>query len=345
MTYLTGTATDFIDLIGQLNTFATTTHGGWAAGYSPAVNVTNGWWEVSKGNTSVSMKFAVSPQTPIDDVSIHHATSFINTSTAPGKHTDDSGNGYNATDTGHTNTNLSSERNIHNLGDGPFTFYFFADDTSPNDYIHCVVLSSDNGYRHFGWGDNLVHGSNKNFGNNWVGGGYVYGHYQIAGTSRTAIDILHSTLLDGLNADTRQLMSATIRITSGLANQGAATWANVTAATATGSDTAAKIRQRVHGGFRAGMEARGFGTMKGSIATGWIPSYGISANYRDPSNDRVYLLGYLADVRALNIANFTDAQEVLIGTETWILFPMSIKTTAAVNFRSLNSGIMYRKVI
>lgn len=343
MTYLTGTATDFIDLIGQLNTFATVTHGGWAAGYSPAVNVTDGWWELSKGTTSVSMKFTVGAQAPVDDVSIHHATGF-SVGLAPGRHVDDSGNGFNAGATGHTNADLSSERNIHNLGNGPYTFHFFADDTSPNDYIHCVVLS-DNGYRHFGWGDNLVHDDNENFGSNWVGGGYVYGHYQVAGTARTAIDDRHSTLLDGLNADFLQGMSATLRITSGLANQGVATWANVTTAAATGGDTAGKIRQRVHGGFRSGMEARGFGTMKGSISTGWIPSYGISANYRDPSNARVYLLGYMADVRALNIANFTAEQEVQIGTEVWILFPMSIKTTDAVDFRSLNSGIMYRKVI
>ncbi len=343
MTYQTGTAANFQVLIGLLGDFGTTVHGGWAEGYSPSPNITDGWFELSKGTLSFSLKFAVGANAPVKDVSIHHATAFAGVLFAPGAHTDDSGIGFNAGSTGHTNAQLAAARGVTDIGRGPYTFYFFADDTSPNDYIHCVIETADDGYRHFGFG-NLVAGDAQNFGSNWVGGEYVYGHLQGSGTAATAVDVAHTTLLDGIGDATNFGHSATISIRAGLANQGTSTWAVVTAHTSPGNDTGGKPRQRVHGGFRAGMDARGFANMIGSITTGWIPSYSIAAYYKDPSNARVYLLGYMPDVRALNIGEFSAAQEVSIGSDTWIMFPMANKTNAAVDFRTLNSGIMYRKV-
>ena len=336
MTYETGTATDLEDLLSKLDTFATTTHGGWTAGYSPNPNTTNGWFELHKGSLSFSAKYPVG-ETPTA-MSCHQASAYVNTSTAPGGHTGDSGNGYNTGDTGHTNANLLTERCVRDIGNGPFpSYHFFADDTSPNDYIHVVVEPTTNMFRHFGFG--IL----TRFGDNWTGGEYVYGHYHDTATNAPATDTGHNCLLDGVG--TTVLRSATVRI-GGLLNIGSAVWgvSNPTASASLLTDTASNARQQIHGGFRAGIEARGFGTPIGNGSSGVVPLYSISAYYRDPNNARVQLLGYMPDVRGVNVLNFTPAQEVTIGVDDWVIFPFSIRTTAAVANRSLYSGIAYRKV-
>lgn len=336
MTYETGTATDLEDLLSKLSTFATTTHGGWTEGY---LNTTNGWLELHKGNLSASFKWTKSATPTV--ISVHQATAFVSAGTAPGKHTADSGNGYNDIDTGHSNANLETERCVRDIGNGPYpSYHFFADDTD-NDYIHAVIEVSTGTYRHFGFG--II----DKFGDNWVGGEYAYGHYQDSVTSALATDVNTQVLLDGLgNTTAERLRAATIRIASGLANQGAAVW-GVSAALASASllnDTAGNVRRQIHGGFRAGMAARGFGNPVGTFSSGAIPLYSIEAYYKDPNNARVYLLGHLPDVRGCNIHNFEPAQEVTIGSDVWLFFPLSIRTTALVTGRSQYAGIAYRKV-
>lgn len=338
MTYQTGTASDLEDLLSKLDTFATTTHGGWA-GYSSNPDTTNGWFELHKGSLSFSAKYPRGAQGPPEHMSCHQATGFVNDSTAPGAHTADSGNGYNTGTTNHTNANLLTERCVRDIGNGPFpSYYFFADDTSPNDYIHVVVEATSGMFRHFGFGTLVT------LGDNWTGGEYVYGHYMDTFTSALATDPNHQTLLDGLGGSTDQLRCATVRIASGLANQSPAVWGLVVAVVPTTTDTATNVRRQIHGGFRCGIEARGFGNPIGAYSSGVIPMYSIAAYYRDPSNLRVYNLGHMADVRALNVRNFEPAQTMTIGTDDWVIFPMSIRTTALVANRSLYSGIAYKKV-
>lgn len=336
MTYETGSANDLEDLLAKLSTFATTTHGGWTEGY---LNTTNGWFELHKGSLSASFKYTKTG-TPTA-LSVHQATAFVGTGTAPGKHTADSGNGYNTTDTGHTNANLETERCVRDIGNGPFPSYrFFADDVD-NDYIHVAVEASTGIFRHFGFG-----GLDK-FGDNWVGGEYAYGHYHDNATNTNQTDPNTLTLLDGVNTvNGESSRCATVRIASGLANQGAAVWgvSQALASASLGTDTAGNVRRQIHGGFRAGMSARGFGNPLGSFSSGAIPLYSISAFYRDPNNPRVYLLGTLPDVRAVNIRNFTPGQEVTIGSDVWVMLPLSRRTSAAVAGRTFNSGIAYRKV-
>ena len=335
MTYATGTATDLEDLLAKLSTFCVTTHGGWTEGY---LNTTNGWFELHKGDLSVSFKYV--PGGTATTLSVHHATAFVGTGTAPGAHTADSGNGYNTGTTGHSNANLETERCVRNIGNGPYpSYHFFADDTD-NDYVHVVVEVATNTFRHFGFG--IL----DKFGDNWVGGEYVYGHYQDSATNAVPTDVNTVTLLDGL-VGSDSIRAATIRIASGLPNQSPAVW-GVSASVATGSianDTAGNARRQSHGGFRCGMVARGFGNLTGNASAGMVPLLSIDAFYRDPSNPRVYYLGNMPDVRAVNIRNFDPKQEITIGSDTWIMFPLSIKTVEAVAGRTANSGIAYRKVV
>ena len=339
MTFETGSAVDLEDLLANLDTFADTTHGGWTGDYTVNPQTTDGWFSLSKGSLNVSMKYPTAGEGPPVNMSIHHATGFIGQSTAPGTHTADSGNGFNTTDINHTNANLLTERCISQIGNGPFpSYYFFADDTAPNDYIHVVVEVTPGQFRHFGFGTLVT------FGDNWTGGEYVYGHHHDLAVGALAVDINHQTLLDGLGTGvTDELRAGTVRIASGLANQSPAVW-GVSIQRVPGNDTAGNVRRQIHGSYRAGMEPRGFGDPLGSFSSGVIPMYSIAAYYRDPSNPRVYLLGHIPDVRALNIRNFEAAQSVTIGSDTWRIFPMSIKTTATVAGRSLHSGIAYRQV-
>lgn len=340
MTFETATAIDTEDLLAKLSTFAVTTHGGWTAGYSPNPDTTNGWFELHKASPAISVgiKFPVGGQAPVQHISLHQASAYINSSTAPGKHTGDSGSGYNTTDTGHTNANLIGERCVNFLNDGPFpSYHFFAETAGSIDHVYAVAQVSTGVFRHFGFG--IL----DKFGDNWTGGEFVYGQHHDQATNAPTTDPNHTALLDGLLSD--ELRGATIRI-GGLLNIGTAVWGVVStdASSVLATDTAGLPRRQIHGGFRAGMEARGFGNPVGNASSGVIPLYRIPAYYRDPNNPRVQRLGFLPNVAALNIRNFEPGQEITIGVDTWVLFPLSLKSTAAVANRSFYSGIAYKKV-
>jgi len=337
MTYENGTAIDLEDLLAKLDTFATTTHGGWS-GYTTNPNTTNGWFELHKGSLSASFKYPTS--SPLH-LSVHQATAFVNDSTAPGKHTNDSGNGYNTTDTGHTNANLLGERCVQDIGDGPFpSYHFFADDTTV-DYIHVATLTAGGFYRHFGFG-NL-----EKFGDNWTGGEYAYGHLQDTGTNVNALDTDSHTLLDAVCSTGEKQHCATLHIgqSSGLLNCGTARWGAVANDSSPNTDTAGLPRRQIHGGYRGGMAARGFGNPIGNLSSGLIPLVPIPVFYRDPSNPRVQYLGRMPDVRFLNIKNFEPEQEITIGSDVWVVFPHSLKTQSLIVNHSQNLGIAYRKVV
>lgn len=331
MTYATGTATDLPDLLAKISTFAVTTHGGWTQGY---LNTTNGWFELHKGNLSVSFKWPpVSPTT----LSVHQATAFINSATAPGAHTSDSGNGYNTSTTGHTNAQLLTERCVSNIGNGPYPSYHLFGTT---DCIHCVVEVATGTFRHFGWG--IL----TKFGNNWIGGEYAYGHSNSQLTTAVPTTPATQVLLDSQGSTAERLFASTVRITSGLANQGTAVWGVTCQAVAASIllDTAGLGRQQLHGGYRGGLAPRGFADAIGSSSSGAIALYSIEVYYRDPSNaTRVYLLGHMPNVRGVNIRNIEPAQEITIGSDIWKFFPQSIKTNGAVIGRSMNAGIAYLK--
>lgn len=337
MAFELGNALDLEDLLAKLDTFATGLAAPWSTIYASNPQTTDGWFELNKGNLSFSAKFPVGAQGPPQHMSVHHATGSTSSAAAPGAHTADSGNGYTGGTTGHTNANLLTERCVSQIGNGPFPSYRFFSDVSP-DYIHVVVETVTGTFRHFGFG------GLERFGDNWVGSEYVYGSYIQQTTTTTPTAPQHDTLLDGLaTVDAR---SATIRIASGLLNQSPAVW-GVSSAQASASldnDTAGNVRRQIHGSFRAGMEPRGFGNMIGNTSSGVIAMYSIAAYYRDPSNPRVQLLGHMPDVRACNIKNLVAGDEITVGTDTWIAFPMSIKSSAAVLGRTRNSGIAYRKV-
>lgn len=345
MTMETGTATDLEDLLAKLNTFATTTHGGWTSGYT-GLNTTNGWFELSKGSLSASFKWPVGAQGPPENMSIHQATAFVNASTAPGQHTNDSGNGYNTTDTGHTNANLLTERCVSQIGNGPFPSYaFFADvnATTGADYIHVVVEVTSGVFRHFGFG--LM----EKRGDGWTGGEYAYGCYVDQAINAEPVDSNHECFFSGLGTTAaEQPRCATIRIDGNLLNNSSptSTWGVSLSSSTTGNDTGGTTRRQIHGGWRAGMEIRGLGDIVGNSSSGVVLASSIPAYYRDPTSPprRVQLLGYLPDVRQVNIRNFEPGQQVTFGVDTWTLYPWSSRAVANTANRSEYMGVAYLNV-
>ena len=66
--------------------------------------------------------------------------------------------------------------------------------------------------------------------------------------------------------------------------------------------------------------------------------------YVDYANLRWYLLGFWKDVRYLNIKLFADEEEVNIGGETWVLFPLQKRGAVDGQDVTKYAGFAYRKV-
>ena len=327
----TGTATGIADLLTKLGTFATTVAGTWVqdqldtGGGSFALHKTGAF-----GNIYVSFRWdTATPQ----HLSVHQALGYTG-GNQPGNHPNDSGNGYNATSS-HVDTNLALERHVSDLGVGPFpSYHFFEDDH----YIHVVVEVATDHFRHFGFG--LL---NPKIGD-WAGGEYAYGNRMSTGTNHNAISASDYALLDGI-ADEADNM-ATLHVEGLEGEAGASKWMVVfgNAATSTETDTAGNARERGQGGFRGGPAAIEMGNFNGDALAGNVPMYSIGVWHKDNTLQRVYFLGDMPDVRAINIKHFQPKEEVVIGGVTWVVFPFALKTLDNVAGRTYHSGIAYKKV-
>lgn len=343
MAYATGSATSLGDLLSKLSTFATTTDGNWVED-----ELDDGVTTASRGifalhhstytDLYISMKWVANAP---GNLSIHHALGYTG-GTLPGLHTDDSGNGYN--NAFGSDANLDDERCVNTIGDGPFESYHFFSDAAGT-YIHVVVETETEVFRHFGFGQL------EKF-NDWTGGGYCYGHYQEVSTNSQPVDTGTWLMLDGIqgavNATSRR--SATIHA-EGLPHQGASEkWlqhsGGVTANSSKANwvDTAGNDKQISFGGMRGGPIAWLYGNWTGDISTGHVPMYPQAIFTYDYTNDFGYFLGSMPDVRGIDMFSFSPGQEVTVGSETWILFPQSRKTTDLVLNRTWYAGVAYKKV-
>jgi len=336
MAYQTGSATDLEDLISKLLTFATAN--GWT---QDEFATADGDFALHKDDIYVSGRWdTVTPQ----HVSLHQALGFDGTGTLPGDHTDDSGHGYNDSSS-HVDTNLDNERSVTYIGDGPFTTYhFFEDDDGTRSYLHVVVQSETDVYRHFGFGEVDKVGT-------WTGGEYCYGHYQDNGTSQQATAADTCMLFDGINSsnpDNIGKRNATIHV-EGLNGQGGSDkWGIVfgsrTIDVSGDLDGNGNSLTRCLGGFRGGPVAFAWGGFSGSNLVGFVPMYPINVWHFEEANSRVRLLGSMPHVRGVNMRNFAPEQEVTIGGDTWVFFPSSRRTSDNVANRTYHQGIAYKKV-
>lgn len=327
MAFSSGTSSSLANLITDLLTF--TAANGWTTDENDTIN---GHIGLHRGSCFVSMRYDVA--TP-SQLSIYQALAWNGAGTDPGSHTDDSGNGYNGP-SAWSNTNAALERRVDDIGNGPFDYFFYEDDALAP-YVHVVIMVSADVYRHFGFG-NLVKS------NNWTGGEYCYGQEKAA--TGLPLNTQETCLLDGLFDSTSlddERMAATLHM-EGLPNQVASgkwgqVWGNGT--TLVPTDTAGIAKSAVQGGFRGGPLALALGNLGPfSPSTGFVNMIPIKLFYRETTLPRVHYLGYMPDVRALNIRFFAPRQVVNIGGTNWRIFPMSQRSTVSPSGSSY-SGIAY----
>lgn len=327
-----GTASNILDLFTKLSTFAQAA--GWTEDYSATDRLF-----LHKGSNYTSFRWAAASPTA---AGIYQALGFINSATAPGSHTDDSGQGV----VSGTDATIKTGRHVP-LVDSSTPYWFFTSGTK--DYVHVVVQVAGGDFRHFGFGKLDKLGT-------WTGGEYSYGH-RVSPTSGTSRQVFADAaqLLDGcagINTGTPgagafasvQPFVASVHAES-LPDQGGSSkwclcWGGGVPST---NDRAGNARRYMQGGFRAGPTATQFGRYAGTLLTGLVPMYSIPIYYLDPSFlSRYYPVGVMPDVRGIRMDAFVGGQEVSVGVDTWIVFPSKALSSFGSNNTS-NQGVGYLK--
>lgn len=334
MSYINEQVTSLQDFVTKLNTFLTGTPG-WTQDH---LDTGNGKWAIHKSTVYVSFRWDTA--TP-NHLGIYHALGFIGTGTDPGNHTDDSGNGA----ISGTDATIDNARNAA-ISNTPIQYWCFEDDT----YAHVVVEVAADTYVHLGFGimDQL---------GDWTGGEYCYGSkIYTPNSANVGIRGSNSFLLDGLTEDQdpvgqndRELFCATVHAED-LPNEDAASkWAvhmGDQASGDLGTDRATEDRVHFTGGFRGGPIAMPFGKFSASSEKALIPAYPIGSFYWDRTDGNAYFMGFMNDVRGVNIRHFVGGDEITIGSDTWTVFPSYFKQALGVPAAGTTGwqGIAYKKV-
>jgi len=337
MAYTNQTTTTLPDLISKLNTFLAAN--GWTTHHVPA----SGEFAARKTATGVDVALAGQWNT---SSALHMAIyqwhgAAYNSGASPWAQTNDSGNGAAST----SNASIVTERLIGNVG-SPLQFWCFEGDY----YFHVVIEASVGEYVHFGAG------SLEKF-NDWTGGDYVYGHrFNGSSSTNSAVDAGTTNLLDGLvNGTNLEKHAATVYLI-GMLNQPAGGIYGVVmgnqSAASLGQDRQSVPKDRVHlmGGFRGGPSTLQWGMFHGNVASGLLPGYPITIFHRDvlggtPTGDIEGPLGRMPDVRGMSIRNYAGGDELVIGSDTWVVFPSFKKYPGSGSLANTSGyqGIAYRK--
>jgi hypothetical protein len=82
------------------------------------------------------------------------------------------------------------------------------------------------------------------------------------------------------------------------------------------------------GAYRGGVLTKNLNlAFRGTLGRGLCPMAPLIPFYWRRSPDEVYgPLGQMKDVRMMNIANFVAGDEVVIGSDTWVVFPAGAKS-------------------
>jgi hypothetical protein len=333
MAYQTGTASSMEDLMNLLNTFAVAQ--GWT---SNVMSTTDDWMALNNGSVFVQFRWDNT-----NAIAMFHSTGFINTSTAPGNHTNDDGCGT-VDATAPYNATISSGRRISGMGNGPYTAYhFFTNGTTQ--YIHVVLEYSPGLYRHFSFGTIDKIGT-------WTGGQYAVG-MSLGANPGLVNNAQHAILWSGTDGGTTTADAnecGSIRVESFPNQTGSMRWMLFTTQTsALGNDRGGNARISGLGGcFGSNPWLSGFGFFRASLLNGFVPLIPIPVWWRNitPTPNQYMLLGFAPDVYHIQMANLTPGQEFTIGGDTFKVFPAIRKqnTSSAVE-ESKNCGIVYRKVV
>lgn len=336
----------FADFITKLDVFLA------AEGWTTFVDLVAGEFSARKTPASVpgtfDIAFALQWDTAAPGVAgIYQHLGAYNNVLQPFDQVDDSGNGAQST----TAATLALQRHVSLLA-VPDEFWCFTD--AAGTYFHCAVRRNTTDAIHFGAGALFLYGDGD-----ITGGEYVYGH-RIQTVFNNSVGILSGTsiLLDGIAADgafpipsNMEEFAATIHLEGfpgAVASQKWQVNMGNQLTTNLGTDRAAIARGINTGGFRAGCGVLQWGEFIGSLASGLIPGYPINTFYREFTAvpHRTHgPLGRMKDVRGINIANFVIGDTVVIGSDTWHIFPSFRKfISGALTNTSGHQGIMYKEI-
>ena len=326
MSYQTGTATGIENLLTTLFTFAAAN--GWTV--DKAVTSTDGY--MHRDNIYVGFEFSS------DEISIYQARGYLTTSpgTAGGGHTNS------------VHTSGAFRQEVNELSGSFDAYHFFESDT----YIHIVIEVGQDLFRHFGMGVLSKVGT-------WTGGEYTYGHYweQSVNDIANMGDVNHKISFDGgdlgTSVDYRGFALYGTK-TSGDALPGGGSTSPITK-WYRATDTLITDGDGVNAGYLAvggwrdtayqHFVARGTSDLNGYTPLSPIPVF-ITDKSTTPDID--YLMGYVPDLRLVNIGSLNTGQEYTIGSDTWIPFPVGRVglegQTSPLAEYTRNWGYMYKKV-
>lgn len=327
------------DLFSKLNTFLSGE--GWTTNY----NAGTGVFAADKNPTGtvwITLAAQYNTSTP-NNAGIYqwHGNTF-NTGLNPWGQTNDSGNGAAST----ADATLATARRADMTTGGAADHFWCFEDTN---YFHVVFRrGASDRYVHFGAGYLEKY-------NDFTGGEYCYAQATDTTNATPVVRTTASYLLDGAAVSgtpftSLQLFVATMHL-EGLNNQGGSSkWGVCMGNQSSGSlgtDRAGNARVHVNGGFRAGMFAPLFGAFPGTFARGLVPMYPIVPIYWNRTTDNAEgPLGKMPDVRGVSMRNFQAEDSILVGSDTWVLFPAHrIQTTTPLTagFTGVQ-GIAYKQV-
>jgi len=320
MAYETGIASDQHDLLDKLQVFAVAN--GWTLDEFSTVNKR---LCIHKSTVFVQFRYDA-----VDAIALYQSLGYIDSSTAPGNHTDDSGNGQTAANP------ITTDRRINRIGNGPFNAYhFFLGST----YIHVALEVSVGLYRHMSFGIIVKNGT-------WTGGEYCAGHVWAAATTGGDSN-QHGVLVDwaaGIVQD-----AATIHLEGVAGDPGTQKWGLLYSGTSPGNDRGGNLRLNCIGGWRDGFLQNAIGFVQANPNSGYVPMFPLQVFRRKTgvSPQQWYLLGALPDIRGINIGQVVPGEEFTVGTDVWKVFPWVRKRfTFATPFldESGNLGVAYKKV-
>lgn len=336
MAYQAGTASNQTDLMSKLNTFAA------ANGFTvDNYDGTNRFLSISRPTDNLYMTFYWDGT---NNIALYQALGYSGTyAQQPWNQANDSGNG---------NSNISqiySGRNVNNIGAGPYTAYYFFAYTNPH-AIYVVLEFSAGLYRHFGFGKLDKESS-------WTGGAFVYGHHWNAQNGGALLDDPdsgnHSLHLDGQYTGTYSSYGycinsqATIHVESLPGQTSGGKWGVFCqpGSSYALTDRASVDREKIVGGCRGGVALSQYGHLLPDKAKGFLPIIPFECYYfLEATSDTWYYLGRPPAVGHIHLHGIDPAEELLVGSDTWVAFPGVRKAKIGGNNQeSWNMGLIYRK--
>lgn len=238
-----------------------------------------------------------------DDIGIWQSLGYTG-GQLPGNHPDDSGN--TASPTGA----ITAGRRINVLTNGPYiNHHFFAS----GNYVYAAIQISTGVWRFFGCGILTKLG-------NWTGGEFLFGTYWHVINVNSYLAGVHTMPFD--IACTDNTIASCLHVES-MPGGTASKWGVFVDSATTGNDDGGTQRIPLIGGGRGGIFPNAYCYFQLSAIQGMVPLAPVPAIYhrRGTSPQHIHFLGFLPDFRQLNIGRFAPEQEVIIGPDTWIVFP------------------------